>query len=124
MGRSNPVRQARNFPSSGKNRIGLRQGRGVSCELPPKPGSYTAHQKVVSSLTRLFRGFPEMTDGSTPEPFFTEATLARKLAVSKPLLRKWRRLGTGPQFFKMGRCVRYAPEAVQDWLSAKCGYEK
>lgn len=61
-----------------------------------------------------------MTINHDLNSFYTEASLAKKLSVSKPLLRKWRRLGAGPRFFKMGRCVRYSPQDVANWLKSQC----
>ena len=46
-----------------------------------------------------------------------EAALASRLKVSKSLIRKWRRLGTGPKWLKLGgKTVRYAASDLSEWL--------
>jgi hypothetical protein len=51
---------------------------------------------------------------------YTEGEVAKRLAVSKALLRKWRRLNEGPAFKKLGHCVRYAANDVAEWLAQSC----
>jgi excisionase family DNA binding protein len=45
----------------------------------------------------------------------TEKEVATRLAVSPFTVRAWRRQGRGPAFMKLGRAVRYRPEAVETW---------
>lgn len=52
------------------------------------------------------------------EELFTEPETARRLGVSVSGLRKWRREGTGPQFIRMGRLVRYSALDIEAWLLA------
>ena len=47
-----------------------------------------------------------------------EKQTARLLAVSTAALRKWRREGRGPQFTRIGRCVRYELSAIQRFITA------
>lgn len=48
-------------------------------------------------------------DGPTAEElFFDERKLARRWDVSCKLLQKWRSLGQGPRYRKLGSAVRYA----------------
>jgi predicted DNA-binding transcriptional regulator AlpA len=50
-----------------------------------------------------------------------EKEVAGQLQVSVGVLHKWRRLGTGPNFVKIGRVVRYRQSAVDDWIGKQCG---
>jgi hypothetical protein len=45
-----------------------------------------------------------------------EGEAARLLTVSRALLRKWRRVGGGPPWLKVGRCVRYPLLELQNFL--------
>jgi hypothetical protein len=49
-------------------------------------------------------------------PLLNENDVARILAVSLGSLRRWRLLGQGPRFIKIGALVRYRPEDVQVFL--------
>lgn len=44
------------------------------------------------------------------------AHVSRKLAVSQSTLRRWRSVGEGPAFVRVGRQVRYRDEDVNTWL--------
>ena len=46
----------------------------------------------------------------------TEAEVARRLGVSAAALRVWRQQGRGPVFCRFGKCVRYMPDAVADFI--------
>jgi predicted DNA-binding transcriptional regulator AlpA len=49
----------------------------------------------------------------------TSAEAAHLLAVSPTTLQRWRSLGCGPAFHRIGpRCVRYRRDAVLAWLGA------
>lgn len=48
---------------------------------------------------------------------------AEFLGVPVATLQKWRYLREGPPSFKVGRHVRYDPDAVRRWLVAACGQE-
>ena len=52
-----------------------------------------------------------------PEPLVTEGEAARMLRVSLVTVRRWRRLGTGPIFRKLGRSVRYRPADIADFVA-------
>lgn len=52
-------------------------------------------------------------------PLLTPRDLASQLNVSEPMLATWRYRGDGPPFVKVGRSVRYRPEAVAAWLDAR-----
>lgn len=47
-----------------------------------------------------------------------EEEVSEKLQVSLACLRRWRLLGEGPQYIKMGPMVRYRPKDIEDWLAA------
>ncbi len=49
----------------------------------------------------------------------TEQDLGELCTVSKFTLRNWRTTGQGPEFVKLGRCVRYTPEAVRAFMSGE-----
>ena len=46
-----------------------------------------------------------------------EDEVARQLSVSRALLRKWRRLGGGPRWIHIGRCIRYQISDLHDFLN-------
>jgi hypothetical protein len=52
------------------------------------------------------------------EPLLTEGDAATILRVSLTSLRRWRRLGSGPVYRKLGRTVRYRPEDLADFLGS------
>lgn len=47
--------------------------------------------------------------------YFTEKDLARRWKVSTRTLQRWRRLGTGPEYLKLGSRVIYALHEVEAW---------
>lgn len=44
------------------------------------------------------------------------AQVAEWLKVTPAILANWRYLGTGPQFIKLGKSIRYAERDVETWL--------
>ena len=48
----------------------------------------------------------------------TERQVAARLAVSVAALRAWRLQGRGPRYCRFGRCVRYLPDDVDDYIQA------
>ena len=52
------------------------------------------------------------------EPLLTEGEAAGILRVSLTSLRRWRRLGSGPVFRKLGRTVRYRPADLSDFIAS------
>lgn len=48
----------------------------------------------------------------------TEQEISKRLAVSLASLRRWRVLGKGPAFIKVGSLVRYRPEDLDAWLGS------
>jgi predicted DNA-binding transcriptional regulator AlpA len=55
----------------------------------------------------------------TVEALLTEAQVSEIIGRGVPTLQKDRVAGTGPQFIKMGRLVRYRPSDVQAWLAER-----
>lgn len=53
------------------------------------------------------------------QPLFTEWEVSEQLKVTVACLRKWRLLGKGPRFVKVGNRVRYAQEDLASWLVAQ-----
>lgn len=50
-----------------------------------------------------------------------EYTAARVCGVSVQTVRRWRASGSGPQWKKIGACVRYSLAGVFDWLESQPG---
>jgi len=58
-------------------------------------------------------------DGQRDERIaISETELARRADVSVAALRKWRRLGIGPRFLRLGRLVRYLDSDIRQWLES------
>ena len=53
------------------------------------------------------------------EPLATPAEVADFLRKPPKTLAEWRSRGLGPDYFKIGRDVRYAWQAVYDWLAGQ-----
>ncbi|MGO4383402.1 helix-turn-helix transcriptional regulator [Specibacter sp. RAF43] len=55
---------------------------------------------------------------STPllDSLVAPVTLAERLGTTERSLSEWRIKGRGPKFIRVGRSVRYRPEAVDAWL--------
>jgi excisionase family DNA binding protein len=58
---------------------------------------------------------------STPkyDRTLTVRSAAHYLGLSASTLNKLRCTGAGPVYFKLGRAVRYAPQDLDDWLTAR-----
>ena len=53
------------------------------------------------------------------DPLMPSADVAKYLGVQIPALEKWRQLGTGPDYVKVGRLVRYKKSALDAWLTER-----
>jgi predicted DNA-binding transcriptional regulator AlpA len=53
------------------------------------------------------------------DPLLHPAQVAKLLGVSLSWLAKSRMNGTGPRFVKIGRAVRYAMSAVQEYIKSR-----
>jgi predicted DNA-binding transcriptional regulator AlpA len=51
------------------------------------------------------------------DPLMMEEDVSEKLKVSLACLRRWRLLGEGPQYIKLGPMVRYRSKDIDDWLA-------
>jgi excisionase family DNA binding protein len=51
-----------------------------------------------------------------PERYLTPNEVAHLLGVPVDTLYQWRYRGTGPPSFRVGRHLRYDPEAVAQWI--------
>lgn len=49
----------------------------------------------------------------------TEVEAAARLALSPRTLQRWRVMGGGPPFLKLGASVRYDAEALEQWAAAQ-----
>jgi hypothetical protein len=50
---------------------------------------------------------------------FAEQQAAQILRVTVKALQKWRVMGTGPRFVKMGRLVRYTEDALEEFVQQR-----
>jgi predicted DNA-binding transcriptional regulator AlpA len=50
------------------------------------------------------------------EALMNETQVSEKIQVSLACLRRWRLLGAGPEYIKVGPLVRYRPEAIDRWI--------
>src|SRR5260370_31763824 len=57
----------------------------------------------------------KLGEEDTMETFMNETQVSEKIQVSLACLRRWRHLGEGPQYVKVGPLVRYRPEAITKW---------
>lgn len=53
----------------------------------------------------------------TPEPLWTPTDVAAYLSVPVQTLYQWRRKHTGPPCRRVGRHLRYEPNAVRTWFA-------
>lgn len=51
------------------------------------------------------------------EEFLKEKELSRLLNITVAALRRWRLIGRGPQFTKLGSAVRYRKSEIEAWLA-------
>ena len=49
-------------------------------------------------------------------PLLTENEVAKRLSLTTNTLRKWRYLGKGPNFIKIGSAVRYEQEEIATFI--------
>jgi predicted DNA-binding transcriptional regulator AlpA len=49
-------------------------------------------------------------------PLLTEIEVAKQLCLTTHTLRKWRWLGKGPNFIKIGSSVRYEQEKITSFI--------
>ena len=57
--------------------------------------------------------------GQRVEPLLSERELAAICGLSMAAIRRWRLLGKGPRYIKVGAAVRYRLEDVNNWLETR-----
>jgi predicted DNA-binding transcriptional regulator AlpA len=58
------------------------------------------------------------TASSVPRSLLNERDVSRITGMSLATVRRWRLLGQGPKYKKIGTAVRYRPEDVAAWLES------
>lgn len=66
--------------------------------------------------TTLLDSFGSPVTTSLLDSLVAPSTLAERLGTTERSLSEWRINGRGPKFIRVGRSVRYRPEAVDAWL--------
>lgn len=61
---------------------------------------------------------PEMEVGQIAPILVSPKTLGEMLDVKVTTLQEWRDSGYGPEWFKLGRLVRYRLDAVLEWVGS------
>ena len=56
---------------------------------------------------------------STGGTLMTEVDVSRRLRISIATVRRWRLLGGGPTYLKIGASVRYRPEDLSKWVESR-----
>jgi predicted DNA-binding transcriptional regulator AlpA len=56
---------------------------------------------------------------NTIENLVNEREVARITGMSLATVRRWRLLGKGPKYLKVGSAVRYRPEDVAAWIASR-----
>jgi len=52
------------------------------------------------------------------DQLLNEQEVARITGLSLATVRRWRLLGMGPQYLKIGAAVRYRPSDLQSWMNS------
>jgi len=64
------------------------------------------------------------TEAKPTRRFLTEEELGPILGIKVRTLQRWRLIGAGPRFRKLGGAVRYDESDVEAWIAARpCGGE-
>lgn len=50
------------------------------------------------------------------DKLLTEQEVAEITGISRPSLRRWRRVGEGPPFLRLCGTIRYDPDDLRRWL--------
>lgn len=59
------------------------------------------------------------TPAKTTDPLFATDAVAKYLGVGIPAIERWRQIGTGPDYIKVGRLVRYRQSALDAWVAKR-----
>lgn len=65
------------------------------------------------------RASPAQTQADPAGTFIDEQQVADMLCQSVRTIQKWRVTGNGPEFYKLGRSVRYRQSDVLAWADAR-----
>jgi predicted DNA-binding transcriptional regulator AlpA len=57
--------------------------------------------------------------GERIEPLLSEGEVAAICGLSAAAVRRWRLLGKGPRYIKVGAAVRYHLEELNNWLKTR-----
>jgi excisionase family DNA binding protein len=60
----------------------------------------------------------KLMNRTSPEPLWTPSEVAAYLGVPVQTLYQWRRKRTGPPGRRVGRHLRYDPDAVRAWFKS------
>lgn len=55
------------------------------------------------------------------DPLLPQEAVAERLGISVKTLAKWRSIGTGPRFIKIGAAPRYPQRDLMQWLDTRQG---
>lgn len=64
-----------------------------------------------------------MASTAPPDAYWTCEQLAAHLQVPLATVYRWRHLGTGPRGIRVGKHVRFSPQAVERWIEAQADPE-
>ena len=78
----------------------------------PDPAAYLTKYAEKSS--------PAAVPPPTCDRLWNAHDVSAFLGVPVATLHQWRYLGTGPDAFKVGRHLRYDPDAVRRWVAEDC----
>lgn len=70
----------------------------------------------IAASTPLLDSLAAQVTTSLLDSLVAPVTLAERLGTTERSLSEWRIKGRGPKFIRVGRSVRYRPEAVDEWL--------
>lgn len=56
---------------------------------------------------------------NTFEQLLNERDVARVTSLSVASVRRWRLIGQGPKYLKIGSAVRYRPEDISAWIESR-----
>lgn len=60
-----------------------------------------------------------MNSTATLPTYLRDTDVAEMIGLSVATLQKWRQIGYGPDFIKIGYKVRYAKTSVDTWMESK-----
>ena len=82
----------------------------------------TEFDSVVAALIKRVAALEDRPPGPSTtvlDNLLTPGMLAESIGQTERTLSEWRINGNGPSFIRLGRAVRYRPEAVDAWLLSR-----